>query len=243
MTTLPASAPHATSEARIGYAICGVGRSGSSWFAKVLGSTGVLGLPQDFLNTPYQRRLYGPSYPADRAEQVRRILTDGATSNGVYGLKVFPIYLYNALQRIRWTELLPNLRFVHWRRRDILGQALSRHRALQTLQWRSTQGTRIEPVYNGEEILEGMRWIAIQDARWEVFFARNGVEPLRLVYEDVMSTLQASVDAVARLVGVEGQPRIDPTQVELEIQRDATTEGWRARFLRDYGDLNEIDVL
>lgn len=234
---------HDPAGARTGYAICATGRSGSSWFAKLLASTGELGTPQDFLNTPYQRRLYGKHYPADRHEQIRLILTEGRTANGVYGLKLFPLNLHNAAQSIAWTQLLPNLHFIHWRRRDILGQALSRHRAFQTLAWRSTQHSRAEPSYDGESILEGLEWVAIQDARWEVFFARNGIEPLRLVYEDVMAAPEAAVAAVATLVGLDKPPSIAPGLIELEIQRDALTEDWRTRFLREYGNPDDIDEL
>ncbi len=80
--------------ARAGYAISGTARSGSSWFAGALDSTGALGHPADAFNTLYQRRVLGAHYPADRAEQIRLVLTEGATENGIYGVKVFPIHLF-----------------------------------------------------------------------------------------------------------------------------------------------------
>jgi hypothetical protein len=33
-----------------------------------------------------------------------------------------------------------------------------------------------------------------------------------------------------------GRPRIDPALVSVTIQRDQTTENWRARFLAETGD-------
>ena len=228
---------------RTGYAVCSVARSGSSWFCKALASTGRLGRPEDAFTTPYQRRLHGPDYPAGRAAQLRRVLTHGATPNGIYGVKVFPAQLARVGLEVSWTRNLPELRFIHWRRRDLLGQALSLYRASQTLQWRSTLETLGEVDYDGAAILETLKLVALQDARWEVFFARNGIAPLRLVYEDAMEDLQGAVDAVAALVGLDGPAPIDPELIELGIQRDDTTSAWRARFLREFGDPDSIDEL
>ena len=227
----------------VGYAICGVARSGSSWFCKALASTGKLGRPEDTFSTPYQRRLFGPDYPADRARQIRRVLTLGATRNGVYGVKVFPPQLARLGLEVSWTHDLPGLRFIHWRRRDLLGQALSLYRAFETLQWRSTLEALGEVDYDGAAILETLKRVARQDARWEVYFARNDLVPLRLDYEDAMEDLQAAIDAVAALVGVEGAVAADPARIELAIQRDDTTAAWRDRFLNEFGDPDDAATL
>lgn len=227
----------------LGYAICSVGRSGSSWFAAMLASTGALGRPAEAFNTPSQRHLVGPDYPADRHAQVRIVLTDLATPNGVYGLKIFPLHLSRLSRTVAWTRALPNLHFVHWRRRDLLGQALSRHRANQTDQWRSTGRAAGTAAYDGEAILAEIRRAALQDARWEVFFARTGIRPLRLVYEDATADPQRAVDAVAALLGLDERPAVDPARVSLAVQRDATTEAWRARFVAEFGDPDTMDEL
>ena len=232
-----------TTEAHTGFAICGTARSGSSWFCKALASTGRLGRPEDAFTTPYQRRLHGPDYPAGRAAQIRRVLTLGATPNGLYGVKVFPPQLARMSQEIAWTRHLPDLRFIHWRRRDLLGQALSLYRASETLQWRSTLEALGEVNYDGAAILDTLKRVARQDARWEVFFARNGLAPLRLVYEDVMADLQGGIDAVATLMELDGPAIVDPALIELGIQRDDTTAAWRRRFLSEFADPNDIEDL
>ena len=230
-------------QARLGYAICSVGRSGSSWFGELLRTTGELGDPREFFNTKYQRRLYGADYPGNRREQVRLILSEGASRNGVYGLKVFPIHLDGVARHVGWTRGLPHLHFVYWKRRDVLGQALSRLRALQTEQWRSTLTTTVTAEYDGAWICSAMRWILTQDARWELYFARNGIAPLRLTYEDAMQAVQPTVDALSAFLELETRPQVDPAKTDLAVQRDATTDAWRARFLEEFGDLDDIDVL
>lgn len=218
-------------------------RSGSTWLAELLASTGVLGYPSEYFSTDFQRTIKGTSYPTDRRAQAELVLRDGATPNGVYGFKVFPVNLEDVSRYLEWTEVFPNLRFVHLRRRDVLGQALSRVRALQTRRWRSTHAEQSAARYDGEAILEALRLSAIQDARWEVFFARNGIEPLRLVYEDALKAANATVGAVADLVGLETTPTgvFDATRVA--VQRDALTEEWRSRFLSEFANRNVLDRL
>ncbi len=235
--------PDGSVAAWAGYAICGAARSGSSWFAKALGSTDALGRPADAFNTRFQQRLFGPDYPAGRLEQIGRVLTEGATPNGIYGVKIFPAVLFQMGHQIRWTRHLPNLRFVHWRRRDLLGQAISRVRAEATEQWRSTLDALGEADYDGGAILRALKFTASLDARWEVYFARNGIAPLRLVYEDALEDLQGAVDAVAALMDLDHRPRVDPSRIALEVQRDAETEAWRQRFVADHGDPDRMDEL
>src|SRR5882724_11277758 len=122
-----------------GYAICTAPRAGSNWLCQLLTSTGVLGRPLEYFNGIARRQLNDPSYPDDPGEQVARILTMGRTPNGVYGLKMFASQFREVAGSVKLSRELPNLRFIVLRRRDVLGQAISWTRSLQTNQWRSTQ--------------------------------------------------------------------------------------------------------
>ena len=42
-----------------------------------------------------------------------------------------------------------------------------------------------------------------------MFFARNGIEPVRLVYEDIVAKPQMAVDSVAGLFGLAGSAVAD----------------------------------
>jgi trehalose 2-sulfotransferase len=137
-----------------GYAICTSGRSGSNLLCQYLSSTGVLGNPLEYFNGSSRRLLGYPEYPDDPSRQIDWILTEGATPNGIYGLKVFPAQVEQIEKSVRWTELLPGLRFVLLNRRDILGQALSAVRALQTEQWRASMPAQGPAVYDGAQIYE-----------------------------------------------------------------------------------------
>ena len=225
-----------------GYAVCTTIRSGSTWLAELLASTGQLGRPAEYFSTKFQRRVVSHDYPDTVRGQVAHALANGTTPNGIYGFKIYPMQLDGMAGRLNWTEWFPDLRFVHLQRRDLLGQAISRVRVNQTLQWRSTMPASAAPRYDGAAILAAMRETVAQDARWTLFFARNGIAPLRLIYEDALQAADATVAAVAGLVGVEGTVTAAPERIAFAVQRDGVSAEWRERFVAQYGDRDAIDA-
>lgn len=226
-----------------GYAICTSGRSGSNLLCQYLSSTGMLGNPLEYFNGSGRRLLGYPEYPDDPSKQIDWILTEGATPNGIYGLKIFPAQVEQIEKSIRWTELLPDLKFVLLKRRDILGQALSAVRALQTEQWRASMPAQGPALYDGAQIYERLQIAARDYARWDIFFARRAVAATVIVYEDLLADPQSAVDQVADFFGLRGQARAAGERIDLKSQRDAITEEWRARFLDEYRGRNELDLL
>jgi LPS sulfotransferase NodH len=225
-----------------GYAICTSGRSGSNLLCQYLSSTGMLGDPLEYFNGAGRRLLGQPDYPDDPSRQIDWILTAGATPNGIYGVKIFPAQFDQVEKAIRWSDMLPNLAFVLMRRRDLLGQAISAVRAAQTDQWRSTMAAQGPATYVGAQIYRRLQGAARDHARWDIFFARKGVEPTTIVYEDLLKDPQSAVDQVAGLFGLRGQARAASRGIDLEIQRDAMTEEWRVRFLDEYRNLGALDM-
>jgi LPS sulfotransferase NodH len=232
-----------SNSANRGYAICTSGRSGSNLLCQYLSSTGMLGNPLEYFNGSGRRRLGYPEYPDDPAKQIDWIVTEGATPNGIYGLKIFPAQIEQIEKSIRWTEMLPDLKFVLLKRRDILGQALSVVRAMQTEQWRASMPARGPVRYDGAQIYQRLQIAARDYARWDIFFARKAVAPAIITYEDLLAGPQSAVDQVADLFGLRGRAHAASERIDLEIQRDATTEEWRQRFLAEYRDRNALDLL
>lgn len=226
-----------------GYAICTSGRSGSNLLCQYLSSTGILGNPLEYFNGSGRRSLGYPEYPDEPSRQIDWILAEGATPNGIYGLKAFPAQIEQIERSIRWTELLPGLKFVLLKRRDILGQALSAVRALQTAQWRASMPARGPAIYDGAQIYERLQFAARDYGWWDIFFAHQAVAPTIIVYEDLLADPQAAVDQVANLFGLCGYARVASERIDLTLQRDATTEEWRARFIAEYRDRDALDLL
>jgi LPS sulfotransferase NodH len=222
-----------------GYAICATPRSGSSYFCRVLESTGVLGQPREYFNVAARRKNPNPDLPTGPLQLIDWIVTKSCTGNGVYGLKLFPDHV-DRLAGVPWKDRLPALRFVYFTREDLLGQAISLLRAEQTDRWRSNEIDRREPRYDARGILRRMKKIAAAEARWRVYFARTGVEPLCLSYEALLRAPQGTVDQVKALMGAE-QATIDLGKVGIGLQRDEESERWRTRFLVERGEANVVD--
>jgi trehalose 2-sulfotransferase len=226
-----------------GYAICTSPRSGSNYLCQLLTSTGVLGAPLEYFNGASRRVLEDPTYPDDPTQQIARILSAGATENGVYALKMFPDQFAAISRHVRLTDALPGLQYVRLRRRDTLGQALSWARALQTEQYRSTQASKGEPKYDGKLIIDRLSTIARSEASWDFYFGRAGLQTLSLVYEDIDAAPQKAVDSIATQLDLAVPSILDPAAINVDIQRDVITEVWRARFLKEFGDPNVIHRL
>jgi LPS sulfotransferase NodH len=220
---------------RKGYVICGDHRSGSTYLCQLLASTGRLGRPKEFFSDP----LVAIEIERDPAA-LDRLLDKASTPNGVYGLKVFT-QQFDVTMRSGWPARLPGLRFIHLQRRDLLGQAMSFVRSIQTDQFRSGEEARAEPLYDGIAIAGHVARLADNEARWRRYFARNGLDPLWLAYEDLAADPEAAVAAVAALVGLGDAPAPDFGLVSVSVQRDEESAEWRRRFVAEYGDLNRLD--
>ena len=218
-----------------GYAICTVPRTGSSLLCQWLANTGMLGRPWEYFHTHGARRLIHPNYPDDPQAQLDWILTKGSTSNGIYGVKVFAHQHEAVAQVFDWTEALPRLHYVSLERRDRLGQAISWLRAAQSSQFQSWDAPRGEISYDAATIRNYLEEVDRQYAFWAEFFRRRRIRPVRLFYEDALDDPQQAINHIARTFGLVGLVRASQVGVTLAIQRDATTEEWRTRYLAEMG--------
>jgi len=216
--------------------ICAVSRSGSTYLCELLASTLALGNPNEYFNTAGRRRRMGPSYPADGFAQIDIIRTIGATSNGIYAVKVIGPQLARIASSIDPFRDLPNLSFVRIHRRDILGQAISLARARQTGRFITSDQQRGAPAYSHGQIRHAIQSIRQQEAIWDETMARLAAQPLVVAYEEILSDAQHVVDRIATHMGVAMPVPIDRTLITLSVQRDEQSVEWRERFLAEAGD-------
>ena len=223
-----------------GYALCTEPRSGSNYLLSLLHHTGVLGKPEEYFNYDYMVR-GRPDYPQSPDLQIGQIPTLGRTPNGIYGVKLFG-WNFDNLKTTRWAERLPNLSFIYLERRDILGQAISRVRAENTGFWSSfEEKSKQDPNYNYDAIDKTMRSIVLQQQRWRLFFAYNGLGHLTVIYEQMQNNPQLTISMVARYMGLD-DVRIDPGDVGLKVQRDDLTKEWRQRFIAESRNLGRFST-
>ena len=201
----------------------------------MLASTGELGRPLE---------IFSETRDGHRAERdpafLEALVRRCATPNGIYGLKVFS-HQFDVTARAEWTRILPGLRYVFLERHDLLGQAISYVRALQTRQYFASEPLRGTPRYDRRAIARHMVRIADGYARWKLFFARNGIDPLWLTYDELASDPEAVVRRVAAHLGLAHPVRIDPAQIRVAVQRDELTRAWRERFIEEAGDPRFLD--
>jgi trehalose 2-sulfotransferase len=218
-----------------GYAICTAPRSGSNLLCQWLTSTNQLGHPLEYFNGPARRELDHPNYPDDPGAQVRWIMGESPTPNGIYGVKLFSGHCSLVSPVAGQIPVLPVSAYVYLERRDRLGQAISWVRALQTRQYRSTQPLRGGISYDGTAIRDRLAAIDGEYALWSEFFAQHKIRPLRLFYEECVQHPQDAVDRIAAHVGLDSRALIVASNIDLEIQRDAISDEWRTRHLSELG--------
>lgn len=222
---------------RLGYAICGDARSGSTFLGRLVRATNALGHPDELFRDPREVKLL----LKDPDRTLTELADRASTPNGVYGLKVFSPHFDNA-ERLGWAQRLPNLHFVHLTRRDLLGQAISLSKAFQTGRYKSTDPTGREPQYHQRQIADFIARIAYGQARWQCWFARNGVVVLPLAYEDVIADPAGAVRAIARHLGVDIRIPGGFGEADIRVQRDSLSDEWRERFIRKAGDRDYLDA-
>ena len=130
--------------------------------------------------------------------------------------------------------------FVHLSRSDKLDQAISRVRAEQTGLWhRNADGTELErlappaePHYDADTIARHVADLTALDAAWNAWFDREGIEPLRITYDELADDPRA---ALARVLGALSLDPGRATQVATPTAKlaDAISSEWRMRFLSE----------
>jgi LPS sulfotransferase NodH len=211
--------------------ICTNPRSGSQWLAELIRSTAILGNPQEYFHPKKRRSLSR----GDIGTMVASMLAEGVTDNGIAAAKIMAYHFLKVSRAARLPELLPDLRYVHLYRRDLLGQTISHFRAGQTGGWNAWLKADRVPHYDGRALLKKLHGVTQNHAAWLFYFARTGVPFFDIAYEDLVSDPHATITALCRFMGV--TPPSAPLKWERAvIQRDRINDEWRTRFLAEFGD-------
>lgn len=131
---------------------------------------------------------------------------------------------------------LSSPKYIYLTRRDRLRQAVSFARAIQTEQWSSLDSVSSEPRYDRDAITAARRALEAEESNWEQFFARHGIRPYRLVYEDLDAVPHDTLAALLRFLGYEEARSIALPSSQLHRQADGETEVWVERYRRERGE-------
>jgi LPS sulfotransferase NodH len=195
-----------------------------------------------------------PGYRAHLA----RTLAEGTGANGVFGAKIMfnqlpeVEVLAGALPEYAGLTGAPLLRamlgggrvqYVWARRRDLVRQAVSMWRAIQTRSWRGDEDPDARIAEYRFDAIDGLRRrFEADEAGWDRFFAEYGITPLVIGYEDHLEVdREATVARVLHHVGVTapGAP-IDPEPIAR--QADALSDEWVDAYHRDRVNHGQVEA-
>ncbi len=174
------------------------------------------------------------------------IRTAGRTPNGIWGGKLMwnqtPLLLQRAagLPDRSGPGLLAAIRdvigsdpvLVHVYRPDVVSQAVSFWRAVQTRVWRGRPDPRRDSAaeYHAGAIAHVVTMLREQEKGWRAWFDEEGITPLDVSYPVLWRNLTEIVGTVLEAVGQD--PQLAPAPV-LERQADQRSDEWVDRYRAD----------
>ncbi|MBF9059742.1 hypothetical protein HKCCSP123_11165 [Rhodobacterales bacterium HKCCSP123] len=202
-------------------------RSGSNYLAELMRSTGqVTGLGEALNAETVAQRCddWGvPTFPGYFEALARR--------HGVpFGVKASWDQLLMLL-RCRIHEMHQGLRVVHIRRRDTVGQAISREIAWQTGKWTSLTPVKAEitPRYDAARITRQIAAIQREEALFPLIFEAFDLKVTDVAYEDLVHRPMVMVRRVMEEIG-HPCPDWRPAPARIGKQADATNDAFRAAY-------------
>ena len=233
------------------YLICATPRSGSTLLCGLLESSGVAGRAASYFN---RRGLhdYADDWRIARPRDgrideayVRAALAAGTTPNGVFGARIMAETMPELIDdlaaadpgsAVTGVELLSahlgRLRFVHLRRRDVVAQAVSWAKALQTHYWHP--GEAVEPGgrhphYDEELIGRLVAAIETFEATWNHWFDAHSIVPCQVFYEELAADPPRAAQRVLDFLGLDLPPDRQLV-IGHRRQADQINADWVERF-------------
>ena len=222
--------------------LCASPRTGSTMLANLLDETGLVGAPtREYFGVDFETKVLPQvgraGFPDYLVECARK-----AAGTGVFGTKllwhqcVLFFYVLRMLRDARdlsdrglLEAVFPEPRFIWLRREDVLAQGVSWWRAKTTGAWFDHSRPHNEPAFDFNGIDTAVRWAQEQAEAWRGWFAANGIEPLQVVYEDLVADPGETVRRSLAFIGVDVP---DDIAVEPQTRRqgDEVNDEWIRRY-------------
>jgi LPS sulfotransferase NodH len=239
----------AAANVSVRYAICSTPRSGSHFLGQLLYATERMGCPLEYFHHRNVIRWHERAANARGGSDLLRFIAGIRTSpNGCFGIKAHYPHLRTLVQYIPIHEFVSSFAHIRIVRRDLLAQAISFARAIQTDDWisRGPDSGR-SAVYDSDQIRRYLAEIARQNASWDYFFCAFGIQPLIVEYESLAVDPAACVRRVAAFVGIDLPVDLAISAARTSRQRGDETSPWRNRFVkemqREAVSWTDLDVL
>jgi LPS sulfotransferase NodH len=212
--------------AKLSYVVCSTPRSGSGLLCRALVASGCGGHPAEYFNPAQHVPLALRWQALTLATYSVALLAHRTDPDGVFGMKLH----WDQLERIgveRLPEHFPGPVLIHVRRRDLDRQAVSLWTALHTNEWSRRKGAAPRwlprPRYCFRAIQQCRHHIVEGELGWREFFEARGIEPISVVYEDMVADYGAAIRTVAaRLRPGVGAVHVPPPDSESQADRHSS---------------------
>src|SRR5262249_27065817 len=177
---------------------------------------------------------------------LERALEEGTTPNGIFGAKVDAgVYLAHFFRQLRTVPqfadptlsqdailaaLFPDLKCIWLTRRNKVRQAVSWWKAVQSNVWveRTTEAPHptASLTYHFVAIDQLVNESLMREAAWAEYFAAWQMQPLTIVYEDLIHDYAGTVAQILRYLEISDLYVLDATAITLARQADSLSEAW-----------------
>jgi trehalose 2-sulfotransferase len=217
----------------------------------LLDSSGVAGHPASYFNRKGLHdyaddwRIARPRDGRIDEAFVRAARTAGKTSNGVFGGRIMAESLPELIGGLAAAAAVPavsdvdllsaqlgQLRFVHLRRCDVVAQAVSWARSVQTHFWHPGEAVLPggqDPHYDEELIGRLVATLERAEADWAAWFAAQGIAPCEVTYEELAADPPRTAHKVLDHLGL-NLPPDRQLVVGHHRQADQLNADWMTRF-------------
>ncbi len=132
-------------------------------------------------------------------------------------------------------SLLPDLHYIHIRRRDLVEQAISQWKLSHTRvavvrAGEATPPPRRRPQFDFRAIDRLVGRIAANNEAWDRYFAEFGIEPFRVVYEDLIDSYEETARQALDFLGIEIPRNLSFQQRRMQKQADTVSMEWARQY-------------
>jgi len=214
------------------YVICIIPRTGSTLLCQGLTDTKLAGTPKEHFNSSVEDIYYNNGVFKNFNHYLKLTVSKNTTPNGVFGFKANYHQFRTWFTAKKIKTAFRNLHFIYIKRQDHVRQAISYLKAKKTQRWTSTANSIKKPKFSYKALRLLIIKIEKDEERWEAFFQKNNIAPLRIFYEDFVKSYGETIIQILKhlKITIPENFRVEPPT--LKKQADQTTEDWLRRYTK-----------
>ena len=216
------------------YAILTTPRSGSTYLCDLLNSTHIAGYPTEHLRLAAQELTRNCDF--DYLRLLSNLMQYRTTSNGVFGTKLISHFLFQLRQaKYDFKQIFePIDRVVLLSRQDKVAQAVSLTIAQKTEVWHLKQSYSLnnnnDVLYQAKladieidrallnEVEQKQQFLIQQETRLREILANNQIEPLEIVYEDIVDRPRQQIEYILNFLEI-AQPENNNFVIKSQVKK------------------------